>query len=262
MMFEHYFSRAYTGDPFVLFAPAHLGAIGIVLGACVLLAMGLRSAQLTPRQQAIIRHGLALFALVNLVAWYLWEWSVGLSSLAFSLPIQICTGATILCPIMLWRRSYRLFEIIYFWGLAGATQALFTPDIGAFGFPHFVFIIFFTSHGSILLCVVFMLAAERYRPYWSSLGRVIPITLGFLGFAGLANALTGGNYMFVARKPPFPTLIDYLGPWPWYVLYLIAIGIVSFVIVYLPYALRDRAIAAQPRVRAPGDGGTNTAVRT
>src|SRR6266536_4388390 len=117
MMFEHYFSRAYTGDPFVLFAPAHLGAIGIVLGACVLLDMGLRSAQLTPRQQAIIRHGLALFALVNLVAWYLWEWSVGLSSLAFSLPIQICTGATILCPLCRCGGGTGCLEFFYFWGL-------------------------------------------------------------------------------------------------------------------------------------------------
>jgi len=249
-MFEQYFSPTYASRPFILFSTAHLSAVAIVLGVCILLAFGLRSPQLLPRHREIVRHSLAIFAIVNLIAWYVWEWYSGLSSLAFSLPIQICTSATILCPLMLWRRSYRLFELLYFWGLAGASQALVTPDIGVFGFPHFVFVIFFTSHGSILVCVVFMLVAEGYRPYWSSLGRVIPITLSFLAVAGLANALTGGNYLFVARKPSFPTLIDYLGPWPWYVLSLIAIGIVSFIIVYLPFALRDRTIEAQ-QVRAP-----------
>ena len=42
------------------------------------------------------------------------------------------------------------------------------------------------------------------------------------------------------RSPPaFPSLLDMLGPWPWYILVLEAIGAVAFVLVYLPYALRD-----------------------
>src|SRR6266498_1745231 len=103
VMLEQYFSRAYTGRPFILFSPAHLSAVAIVLGVCVLLAFGLRSPHLAPRHREIVRHTLAIFAIVNLIAWYVWEWYSGLSSLAFSLPIQICTSAAILCPLMLWR---------------------------------------------------------------------------------------------------------------------------------------------------------------
>src|SRR5579859_47922 len=220
-MLAQYVALRYSGTPFSLFSVTHLSGIAAVLATCLLLIGVLRSARLTPVWRSRIRHGLSLFAILNLVAWYTWEWNVGLSSWSYSLPLQICTFATILCPLMLWSRSVRLFEVVYFWGFAGATQALITPDVAPFDFPHFVFIIFFTSHGCILLCAIFMLVAEGYRPYWSSLARVIALTLGFLSLAALANVITGGDYMFVASKPPFPTLMDYLGPWPWYVGWLI-----------------------------------------
>jgi uncharacterized membrane protein YwaF len=46
--------------------------------------------------------------------------------------------------------------------------------------------------------------------------------------------------MFIARKPEYATLIDALGPWPWYIIPLELIAGVAFVLVYLPYAARDR----------------------
>lgn len=246
---SHYFSRSYN-LPFVPFSASHGGAIAVIVAACAALAIWLRRADLAPRRREFIRHVLATFALLNVIIWYVWEWNVGLSSWAYSLPLQICTAATILCPLMLWWRSYRLFEIVYFWGFAGATQALLTPDIGPYDFPHFVFITFFTSHGSIFLCLVFMLVAERYRPRWSSIGRVLLVTLGCLVLAGLANWLTGGNYMYLAYKPDIPTLIDALGPWPWYIFGLIGLGAAAFVIVYLPFAVRDWLVQLRRRVSA------------
>lgn len=235
---DDYFSREYTGAPFSVFSAAHLAALAVVVGSCLLLGFALRFWRSSAFREGV-RWGLAAFALLNVLVWYVWEWHVGLSSWAYSLPLQICTGATILCPFMLWLRSYRLFELCYFWGFAGATQALLTPDIAPYDFPHFVFITFFTSHASILLSVVFMLIAESFRPHWASLRRVIPLTLGLMAVAGVANAITGGNYMYVARKPPSPTLMDYLGPWPWYLLPLIVLGITAMVLVYMPFAIRD-----------------------
>jgi uncharacterized membrane protein YwaF len=56
--------------------------------------------------------------------------------------------------------------------------------------------------------------------------------------------------MYIARTPEFPTVIDYMGPWPWYIIGLELIGLTCFVLAYLPWAIRDwRAVLAQvPRV--------------
>ena len=53
------------------------------------------------------------------------------------------------------------------------------------------------------------------------------------------NQLIGSNYLFVAYKPPGPTLLDALPEWPWYLLYMEAIGLVMFLLLYLPFIIKD-----------------------
>jgi hypothetical integral membrane protein (TIGR02206 family) len=54
------------------------------------------------------------------------------------------------------------------------------------------------------------------------------------------NFALGSNYLFIMRPPDTPSLIDMLGPWPWYILSIEAIAIILCLLLYLPYALRDR----------------------
>jgi hypothetical integral membrane protein (TIGR02206 family) len=60
---------------------------------------------------------------------------------------------------------------------------------------------------------------------------------------GIINWLIGSNYLFIAHKPATASLIDVLGPWPWYILSLEAIGLVLCLLLYLPYAIHDQRAA-------------------
>jgi hypothetical integral membrane protein (TIGR02206 family) len=51
------------------------------------------------------------------------------------------------------------------------------------------------------------------------------------------NRLTGGNYLFLSRKPEGGSLLDLLGPWPWYILSLEAVALLLFTILYLPFVI-------------------------
>lgn len=238
-MAADYFGLSFDGPPFVLFSAQHLWPLAAIVAVCVLVAI--LTPRLTPGGREALRWGLVVFCVANWLGWDAWQLANGLWSLQYSLPLHLCTLAVPLSALMLTTRSFTLYQLLYFWGFAGATQALLTPDLQANGynFPHFVYWIFWTSHGVILWAVVFAAAAWGYRPSWRSILLAFLITNLILVGVGLVNWLTGGNYMFVARKPAYPTLLDYLGPWPWYIIPLQLIGLVAFVLVYLPYALGD-----------------------
>jgi hypothetical integral membrane protein (TIGR02206 family) len=238
-MFDDFFGLEYSGPPFTLFSPQHLVPLAAIAAICVLIAVA--TPRLSAGGRARLRWGLAAFCVANWLGWDVWQRANGIWSAQFSLPLHLCTFSVPFAAVMLATGRYRLYEVLYFWGFAGATQALITPDLTSNGYniPHFVYWIFWTSHGVILWAVVFAAAAWGFRPTWSSIWRAFLATNLFMLVVGLANWLTGGNYMFIARKPAFPSLLDYLGPWPWYILLVELIGVAAFVLVYLPYAIRD-----------------------
>ncbi len=42
-----------------------------------------------------------------------------------------------------------------------------------------------------------------------------------------------------AYKPDVQSLLTLLAPWPWYILEYEAVGLVTFLILYLPFAVLD-----------------------
>jgi hypothetical integral membrane protein (TIGR02206 family) len=50
--------------------------------------------------------------------------------------------------------------------------------------------------------------------------------------------ISGANYGFLRAKPPQASLLDLLGPWPWYILALDALAVVLFTLLYLPFLRR------------------------
>jgi hypothetical integral membrane protein (TIGR02206 family) len=140
---------------------------------------------------------------------------------------------------MLVTKSYWLYEVVYFLGIAGATQALLTPDIGIYGYPHFRFFASFITHGCIVTTAIYMTVVEGFRPTWKSVRRVV---IGLAIYAVVifgVNLIIGSNYLFITRKPDVPTLLDMLGPWPWYILPLIGIALALFFVLYVPFAVKD-----------------------
>ncbi|MCG8347412.1 MAG: TIGR02206 family membrane protein [Chloroflexales bacterium] len=234
----NWLAPTYNGTPFILFGMAHLAALALTLSVCFLLAWFSRQPAATPPRKTAMRYVLVGMLLGTQIVWDIWQISVGVWVVSWSLPLHLCQLTQLLSAVMLLTRSSRLFEILYFWSVVGATQALLTPNLTHWGFPHIGFLAFFVSHGATLLAIVFMLSVEGLRPTWGALWRTCLITNLLLPFIMLINWLTGGNYWFVSRAPNTSSLIDYLGPWPWYLISLQAIGIMLFIAALLPFVWR------------------------
>jgi hypothetical integral membrane protein (TIGR02206 family) len=237
-MKELFAGEDYIGGSFHLFGQSHLIALGVI----VLINLALiyfRTHFTQSHRRRRFRYGLAIVLLANETAYHLWRLATGQWTIQIMLPLHLCAVMVYLSAIMLITKSYTLYQFLYFMGIGGATQALLTPDAGIYGFPHFRFFEIFISHGAIVTAAIYMTVVERYRPYWKSILRVAVWLNVYMAFVGIVNALIGSNYMYIARKPDIPTLIDVLGPWPWYILPMEAIGLAVCLLLYLPFAIWD-----------------------
>ncbi len=224
--------------PFTPFGTTHLLTIAAILLVSIGLPLWLRrsgSERLTRR----FAVGLAGFGIVHEVV-KTWAWVVIWDQpLATSLPLEICGVAVFLTAVVLIWRNYRVYEVLYFWGLAGAVQAILTPEMPR-DFPHPIYLTFFISHGLILVGVFYATLAFRMRPTWKSIPRVFAITLIY-AFCVVApiNLLLDTNYMFLRGKPASESVLDLFGPWPWYIAGTAAFTLASFVFYYLPFWIWD-----------------------
>jgi hypothetical integral membrane protein (TIGR02206 family) len=234
---ERYFSRDWDGPAFELFGTGHLICIGIVIAANLFLLA--RGRQLSEQTGLWLRYSLAAILVTNETIWHLWNLSAGFWTIQTMLPLHLCSLLVWLCAVMLVTGSYRIYEFAYLLGVGGALQALITPDAGVYGFPHFRAFQTQISHGSIITSAILMTTVVGYRPTWGSVGRVLVGINLYMVLVGLVNWLIGSNYLFIARKPDTASLIDLLGPWPYYIIWIEVIGIVTILLLYAPFAVLD-----------------------
>lgn len=221
-------------EPFQLFTIDHLTAVAVIISINLLIYVFRDKLRNSPWKKAI-RIFLGVLLILQEISLNLFRLWNGTWSVATSLPLHLCGLAVISCAIMAFTKSKKIYNIVYFWGVGGATQALITPDIGVYGYPHFRFYQFFISHGLIITTLLFMTFVEKYRPSWQAMWQSI-ITLNLLMIPiGIINWITGGNYFFIAHPPETASLIDFLGPWPYYIIWLEVIGFVIFFLCYLPF---------------------------
>jgi len=176
-------------------------------------------------------------------------WLAAGASWVAVLPLHLCGIAVYLTAWTLVVRGPRVYEVAYFWGLAGATQALLTPDL-SHGFPHPAFLLFFLGHGAIVVGIVYATLVFGLRPYPDSIPRVAAITLGYAAAIFAVNLWLGTNFLYLMAKPSQPSLLDWLGPWPWYLVPLVAVGLAFMLLWYLPFFVLD--LRKRRQTRGPG----------
>jgi len=229
-------SPNYAGERFVLFNAVHWTAL-----ACVALFIGYFAwtrQSLSPSARRGWRYGMASVILLNDLARQIWYWVVGEWSAQIMLPFHLCSLMAYVTAYMLITLDYRAYEFMYFTGIAGGSQALLTPPLDQYGFPHFLAWQTYIWHGLIVIGALYMTFVEGYRPTFRSLIKVFIGLHILMIIVSIANWFLGSNYMFLAHKPEQASAFDLLGPWPWYLLSMEAVGLILCGLLYLPFAKR------------------------
>ena len=228
----------FTQMPFHPFSREHF--VTVAIGAAVimvLLALGKRGGNGRILATALLAFfNLSAYPL-NLAAWMSLGKPMALDNI---LPFHLCDVAAIVAGFALITRSALLCSLTYFWGLAATFQALLTPALSV-GFPEWAFITFFVQHFAIVATALHLPIVEGWRPknpLWKSPLEIYGWSVAYLVFAMSVNKLLGTNFGFASRPPDNPSLIDHLGPWPWYLFSMQAIAVCIFLLLAVPLVTR------------------------
>lgn len=233
---------------FVLLSLPHVLALAVVL----LLILGLYYTRITIRNcpwlRRTVRYGLALLLLLSEASLNIWYLEQNVWDARYTLPLELCSLTLLLSIIMLLTGSRWLYPFLFFAGIGGALQALVTPNL-LYEFPHFRYFQFFISHAAIILASLYMTWIESYRPGWKSIAwAMLLLNISAAAVWGVDYAI-GANYMFLAHKPDTASLLDLLGPYPYYLLVEEGIALMMFIILYIIFFLLPDKITQYNRSR-------------
>lgn len=240
-------------NSFVLFSSSHLLALLVLVIASWLLYAFRHKLQKSARTKIIMRYALILLLTGSEAVLDIWNVAEGTWSLQYTLPLELCSLTLLLSIVMLLTRSRLLYGILFFAGIGGALQALITPNLG-YAFPHIRFYQFFAAHILIVLASLYMTWIENYRPTWKSIG----LTMVFLNIAalivGIIDYILGSNYMFLMHKPSTASILDFLGPYPVYLLSEEGIALLIFTIMQLLFFVLPSKISKAGKTRGHSAG--------
>jgi len=151
-----------------------------------------------------------------------------------SLPLQICDLAWIVVAWALLTLRPLPTALTYYWGLTLSVQALVQPTLTE-PFPKLEFFVFWGKHVLIVWGAVYLCLSLRHGPDWASYRRAVRWTFGWLVVVLCLNVVLDANYGYVNGKPSEATVLDVLGPWPVYVVAEMAIVMVGWALVTLPW---------------------------
>jgi hypothetical integral membrane protein (TIGR02206 family) len=196
-----------------LWSADHLAALAVTVLAAVLFTAGARRRGGDwPRA----RHTLAAVLLAGFVGEQVTYAVRGDWSAEVNLPFQLTDAVTLVAVAALLRPAPLLCELVYFWALSATLQAVLTPDLGS-AFPDLLYFTYFATHAGAIAAACLLVFGERRFPRPGAVLRVYAWTAAFAAAAAVATVATGGNYMFLRRKPASDSLLDVMGPWPVYI---------------------------------------------
>jgi hypothetical integral membrane protein (TIGR02206 family) len=232
---EGFFGHEYSKYPFAFFSFEHL----IVLILFFFLTFALyRFRKHILKYDLLFRSGffITLFSLELL--YHIWLYQGDNWDITYTLPFQLCSISLILSLILLITNSRFLANVLYFMGGVGAFAALLTPEL-FLGFPHFRYFQFFITHMVIIWTALYYVWVKGIWPRKKGIGFAFLFLNGFAFIAFWVNRLTGGNYMFLAQQPENASLIDYLGPYPYYIFSLEGLALGLFWLLWIPFAKKQ-----------------------
>lgn len=231
---------------FSVYGPSHLLILLLfAVGAVTLVIVGRRYGSTTVGRRVGRVVATAMFGVqVGMVIYSNMPSRFGVDH---SLPLQLSDLVAFSAVYALWFHRRWAVALTYYWGLVLSTQTLVSPILSGPDFPGRDFLVFWGLHLFVIWTAIYLTWGIGLRPGWRDYRITVAVSVCWAVVAMVVNALTGANYGFLNRKPEIGSVLDVLGPWPWYLLPEIALVLAVWALMTWPW-VRSRE---QPSRRQP-----------
>ncbi|WP_051023034.1 YwaF family protein [Nocardia pneumoniae] len=157
-----------------------------------------------------------------------------------SVPLRLTDLATMAAAYALWSHRHWAYALTYYWCLTLSTQALISPALHSPDFPHYEFLAFWAIHLVVVWAAIYLTWGIGMHPDWRSYRIAVTVTLVWVAVTFVFNAIADTNYGFVNGKPSTPSLLDVLGPWPWYLVTVAVLLLAVWAMMTWPWTRQPR----------------------
>lgn len=217
-----------------LFGGVHLATLGLSVVLAVLVIMVGRRLRGTETARVVTR-GAGWLLLAASVLWMTWGMLPSNWTIEDSLPLHYSDALRVITAIALIRESRWAVAITYYWGLTLNTQAMITPHPSQLDLFSINFSFYWGLHIAVLLAALWLVWGLGHRPGWTDYFLAYGGALFWAALVMPINAVLGTNYGFLNRYPHGASLLDFLGPWPLYVVWLVVLAGVIWALMTWPW---------------------------
>ncbi len=161
-----------------------------------------------------------------------------------SVPLRLTDLASFVAAYALWSHRRWAYALTYYWCLTLSTQALVSPALDSPDFPDPEFLAFWAIHLVVVWAAIYLTWGIGMHPDWRSYRLAVTVTVVWVVVTFVFNSIAGTNYGFVNGKPSTPSLLDVLGPWPWYLVTVAALLLAVWAAMTWPWT---RSTSEPPR---------------
>ena len=173
---------------------------------------------------------IGFFIINHSLLFFLGKWEI-----SKELPVHLCSISGLICCFIMFipknKRQF-LFEFLFYCGIIGGIQAIFTPLLDDYGGYNFFYIQFFFKHAMIIAFPIYLrnnLGMKLTKFSW--LKTYFALNVLMILLIQLNNIL-GSNYMYV-NVPPAVENPMVIGEWPiylyWWELFVLILILLVFV---------------------------------
>lgn len=181
-----------------------------------------------------VAFNLGAFLLANELVWIAYNLAKGWVHFPYGLPLNLCDIVVWLTIIAAVTLRPVMVELAYYWGISGSLMAILTPDL-AVPLNSYPGIYFFAAHGGVVITILFLVWGKIAAPRPGSVQRAFIWLNAYAAAIAAFDATFRTNYFYICEKPISASLLDYMGPWPLYIVTGEVFALGAFHALWLPF---------------------------